>query len=218
MLKPHARFAPAVVLLAVLALSLAGCSLFAPPGGGDPPGDDGSYKDRITCENVLHNLARSYERMESEEYIDCLADTFTFWLNEDDVIADPELPWYWDLAMESAIAHNMLDEGTAILSIQLTLTQFGDEEEIPAEDPADPSSWLYVETVDLWVNLPDDFRYRADSAARFKFSVDPNEVGPNGETLWEIAKWEDIGIEGRPTIGDDPAEEISLGRLKAAFR
>jgi hypothetical protein len=219
MSRSNARLRPAIFLLIVLTLSLAGCSLFAPPEGGDPPPPSGSYRERTTPENVIHNLVRSYERMEADEYVDCLADTFTFWLNEDDVIADPTLPWYWDRQTESDIAYAMFGEGTNILSIQLTLTQFGDAVEIPAQDPQDPSSWQYVESVLLWVYLsdPPDLRLKAEAPSRFKFSIDPNETGPNGETLWEIAKWEDIDVEGRPIVDDDYVA-VSVSELKAMFR
>ncbi len=217
MQRSSARLTPAVVLLSVLALSLTGCSLFAPPEGGDPPPTGGGYRERVTCENVVHNLIYSYEQMESEQYIACLDDSFTFVLNEEDVINDPLLPWEWNLDTEAAIARNMLDEGTNIQSIQLTLTQFGEEVEVEGPIPDEPYRWIYIYTVDLWVTLPDDFHYWANAAARFTFAIDDNETGPNGEMLWDILTWEDIEVEARPPVPEG-ADRISITELKTLFQ
>ena len=154
MSRTTARLRPAIILLAALAVGLTGCSLFAPEGG-DPPGNTtGGYKERTTCPNVIHNLIRSYEEMESQEYIDLLSDDFEFWLNPTDV-NDPgsTLPDYWGKTEESAIAHNMLDEGSNVESISLTLTQIGTEQVVPGPNPEDPTGWSYVYQVDLYVQL-----------------------------------------------------------------
>ena len=217
MIRVSARPRLAIILLAALALGLAGCSLFSPPGG-DPPGNGGGYKERTTRPNVIHNLIRSYQEMESDEYDYLLADDFEFWLNPVDV-NDPgnDLPDYWGKTEESQITHRMLDDGTDVISIALTLTQLGSETEIPGPDPGDPSMWRSEYDVDLFVYLPNDLTYWANAAARFTFSEDPNETGPNGETLWEIFKWEDIDDPARPTIPGD-FELISITDLKASFQ
>ncbi len=217
MFRTSARLKPAIILLAALALGLTGCSLFAPPEGGQP-GPPGGYKERTTCPNVIHNLTRSYQEMEADEYVDLLADDFTFWLNPDDV-NDPgnDLPDYWGRIVEAEIAHSMLDEGTNVSSIQLTLTQFGTEVAVEGPNPGDPQMWEYVYSVDLYVSLPNDLILWANAASMYTFAEDPNEAGPNGETLWEIFKWQDIDAPGRPQIPDD-VEVISLGEFKAMFR
>ena len=218
MSRTTARLRPAIILLAALAVGLTGCSLFAPEGG-DPPGNTtGGYKERTTCPNVIHNLIRSYEEMESQEYIDLLSDDFEFWLNPTDV-NDPgsTLPDYWGKTEESAIAHNMLDEGSNVESISLTLTQIGTEQEIDGPNPEDPTGWSYVYQVDLYVHLPNELTYWANAAARYTFFTDPNETGPNGETLWEITKWEDIDVPSRPGAPND-FEQVSLTELKAIFQ
>ena len=218
MLRTSARLKLAVVLLAALALGLTGCSLFAPENG-DPPGTTGdTYKERTTRPNVIHNLIRAYQEMESDEYINLLADEFEFWLNPGD-LNDPEnpLPPYWGKTEEADIAHNMLDEGTNVITITLTLTQIGAEQEIEGPNPGDPSTWEVVYGVDLFVYLSGDLILWANAASQYTFGVDPNETGPNGETLWEIQKWEDIDLEGRPTMPSD-SQQVSMTAIKALFR
>lgn len=219
MQRTAARLRPAIILLVALALGLSGCSLFSPENG-DPPGTvTGGYKERTTCPNVIHNLTRAYQEMESEEYIELLADDFTFWPNPSDV-NDPgsTIPEYWGRTDEAQIAHNMLDEGvTNVLSIQLTLTQLGSEVEIPGPTPQDPVMWQYVYSVDLYVHLPNDLTYWANAPSRYTFAEDPNETGPNGETLWEIYKWEDIDAPSRTTAPDGTVQ-ISMTQLKELFR
>ncbi len=218
MIRPSARPTLAIILLAALALGLAGCSLFAPEGGDPPGGGGGGYKERTTRPNVIHNLIRSYQEMEADEYDLLFAEDFTFWLNPDD-LNDPQnpLPQYWGKAEDSEITHNMLDEGTNVISIALTLTQLGSEEEIPGPNPEDPPMYRSVYDVDLFVYLPNDLTLWANAAAQYTFSEDPIETGPNGETLWEIYKWEDIDDPARPTIPGD-FELVSITDLKAMFR
>ncbi len=209
-----------IVLVAVLVMPLSGCwNPFAPPGGDPQDPVDEGFRERTSRENVIHNLIRAHEEMDAEYYLDCLADTFEFWLYPDDVHADPTLPWYWTKATETEIAEGMFGEGTDIDYITLTLTQYGDESEIPAADPLDPSSWQYEHITDLRVYITvEDLQYWANAGARFLFSVDPNETASNGADLWEIAKWHDIAISGRSSHDPEDGEEISFGRLKEMYR
>ncbi|MCD4690967.1 hypothetical protein K8S17_05840, partial [bacterium] len=180
----------------------------------------GDYPARTSCENVVEKLRQTYEAMDAAAFTDCLADTFVFWLNEDDVISDPSLPWYWELQTESEIAWNMFGVDTNILTTYITLTQFGDPVEIPSQG-GDESNWEYVYVADLWIYLPNDWAYRAGGAARFTLSVDPDATGPSGETLWEIVKWEDIHLEGalkRGTASGERVEESTWGGIKALYR
>ncbi len=216
--RVSARYRLAVVLLVALALGLSGCSLFAPEETDPPGGGDNDYKERTTRPNVIHNLIRAYEEMEADEYVDLLADDFEFWLNPGD-LNDPQnpLPTSWGKAEESAIAHNMFDEGTDVLTITLTLTQLGSEVEIPGPNPEDPVTWQSQYDVDLYVFLPNDLTLWANAAAQYTFAEDPNETGPNGETLWEILEWKDIDDPARPAVPGD-FEQVSFTELKAMFQ
>ncbi len=212
------RLAVVVIIAAVFVMPLSGCwNPFAPPNGDNPDPPDEGFRERTSPENVIHNLIRAHTEMEAEWYLDCLADSFEFWLYPDDVHNDPTLPWSWDKAEETEVAHGMFDEGTNIDYITLTLTQYGDESEIPAQDPADPSSWQYEHVTDLRVFIG-DLQLWANAGARFLFSVDPNETATNGADLWEIAKWEDIVFSGRLPHDGEGGEEISIGVLKARYR
>jgi len=218
MFRTSARLKSAIILLAALALGLSGCSLFAPEEGGGGGDDTGGYKERTTCPNVIHNLTRAYEEMEPEEYVALLAEDFEFWLNPGD-LGDPQnpLPESWGRTDEATIAENMLGDGTNVLSIQLTLSQLGSAVEIPGPNPGDPSTWQYTYSVDLYVYLPNDLTYWANAASRYTFQVDPVETGPNGETWWEIIKWEDIDTPTRPVTPGD-FEQVTLTELKALFQ
>lgn len=161
--------------------------------------------------DVIEKFRQAYVAMDAIAVLDCFSDTFSFWLNPNDV-NDPgnQLPESWDLADESTITWNMFGPDTDIIHISLTLTQLGDPVELPAPGGGDPG-WAYVYDVDMFVYLPHQLTLWANAAARFELFVDPDEIGPAGETLWEIARWHDI---------DDPArvEESSWGSIKAMYR
>jgi len=173
--------------------------------------DPSDYLLRTTPVNAVEKFRQAYAAMDGFAVLECFADTFSFWLNPAD-LQDPgnPLPESWDLADESTITWNMFGPDTNINSVYLTLSQFGDPVQIPAPAGAD-SGWAYVYSVDLFVYLPNDLTLWGNASARFELFVDPDETGPAGETLWEIARWYDI---------DDPyrVEESSWGSIKAMYR
>ena len=68
--------------------------------------------------------------------------------------------------------------------------------------------------VDLRVDCPDSVQYIATAPSLFLLRVDPLEVSPTGEDLWEIIEWYDTDEEGgcgRPVM------PTSWGALKAIF-
>jgi len=199
----------AVAALLVLISSTAfvvGCSNTA-----GPEEEEDTYTRRTSPANVVSKLVESYEAMDADAFVDCLSDSFTFWLNPAD-INDPgsPLPQFWNLSEESAIAGNMLGTGSDVESISLTLTLLGNPVEIPTPGGGE-SSWQCVYSTDLWVYLPNNLIFWANAAERFTISVDPDATSPSGGTLWEIVKWEDI---------DDPArgENTTWGVIKALWR
>ena len=193
--------------LCVMAL-IVGCSNSAGPSEDDDTG----YPLRTSHAKAVQKLGLAYAAMDTTAFADCLGTNFEFWLNPDD-LNDPgnPLPVYWGFSEEMEIARNMFGPGTNILSMQLTLTTIGDPDQIPGPNPGDPLMFQYECDVDLYVYLPNDLTLWANAASRFTVSVDPDETGPAGETLWEITKWEDI---------DDPArsEDSTWGGIKALYR
>lgn len=211
-----------VVLLALLLASTGGCwNPFAPEGGGSGGGGGGEqYEERTSIENVLQNLQTSYVYENSEKYLECLAEDFTFWLNPDDVIDDPTLPIYWGKPTETTVTENMFADGSNIDRITLSLTPYGTPVEVPGPNPGDPSMWQYNESVNLMVYLndPPDLQLLADAGATFIFRQDPDETGPDGETLWEIYEWYDVDKWTQKALVRDGSEEnMSVGRLKAGY-
>jgi hypothetical protein len=220
--KAHLRGLWFASVCLICAFSLAGCwNPFAPPGGGDAPQrPPASYKLRTSPENVIYNLHTAYEYMNAAEYLDCLAEDYIFFLNPDDVNEDPEhpLPDYWDKNEERTIHENMFGQNTNVEGITLTFTHQTEtfHEGVP-EDPLD-DTWTYIEGVDLKVQLPPDLTLLADAPGEFDFQIDPNEVGPNGEILWEISRQWDRDNPGGGRGQDAPDGWISLSRLKAMYR
>ncbi len=173
----------------------------------------GNYPLRTSRANTVEKLRQAYAEMDTTAFADCLADEFEFWLNPED-LNNPgnPLPSYWGFTEETAIAETMFGPGTDIISVQLTLTQIGDPVQIAPPNPGDEPHWQHVYSVDLYVHLPNELTLWAHDASRFTLAVDPDEVGPSGETLWEIVKWEDIDA---PT---GRVENTSWGGIKALYR
>jgi hypothetical protein len=222
MTRRHTRVLTILVALG-LTLSLAGgCSNpFAPPGGGGGGGGgEASYRDRLSPGDVLHNLDTAYEYKNAEEYLACLAEDFIFYTAEADQNNPEEpLPEDWDKQTERIIHENMFGEDTDVDRITLTLTNQGIEYD-PGADPVSEldDRYSYVEGVDLRVYIPipgDDLILLATANNMFVFQVDPNEVGPNGENLWEVKEWHDLDDARRAIPGQD--DPLSVGRLKAEF-
>ncbi len=166
------------------------------------------YPLRTTVENVMAKFEASYEALDPVALTDCLAESFTFWLSEDDVMSDPSLPWSWDVETESTIAWNMFGDDTNIESVQLTLTQIGAPVPIPL--PGGGSDWQVDYNADLWIHLPGNFTFWANAVERFVISFDEDDTGPDGEQLWEIVSWaESSYVRG---------EESSWGSIKAMYR
>jgi hypothetical protein len=205
-------------LLAVFACLLAGCwNPFAPPGGEGGGGGTADFKVRTSPANVLHNIETAYEYRNAGEYLDCLSEDFIFYPSDEDV-QDPDLniPPEWEKAEETTMHTNMFDDGSDVESIALTLTDSNityDE-----GDPSDPDddTYIYEEDVDLRVNLSGGLILLASTPSEYHFRVDIDQTGPNGERLWEIYKWFDLGRVDK--VAHDPdVERMSLTRLKARF-
>jgi hypothetical protein len=216
------RLAP-VAVLAVLLFSLAGCwNPFAPDEGGGGPPTQVQYKVRSTCDNVLYNLETAYEYMNLNEYVACLSESLVFHPNPADV-NDPEnpLPEKWYKQDEVDIHRGMFegndDQGPVDdISLNLTVTSF---QFVPGPDPGSSldDGWKYICSVDLRVTIG-EWIYVATAPAEFLFKIDPDEVGPESETLWEIVHWWDRDPDTRGREASEPGEErTSFSRIKARF-
>jgi hypothetical protein len=213
------RRAGVVVVSLVLVLLGAGCwNPFAPPGGGDPPPVEVQYKLRTSPENVIYNLNTSYTWRNADEYLACLADSVVFHLNPADVNnpQDP-LPPYWGKDEEETIHRNMFAQGSDVQSISLTLTTS------LIDYLPDLNRWQYRDAVDLRVlvtDVPENTTYVATAPSEFLFQIDPNEVGPEGQPLWEIIHWWDMSATAAARSAAPGSDEtsVSFGRLKAMYR
>ena len=148
------------------------------------------------------------------DYMDCLSEDFVFYPDERDV-QDPELdiPSEWYRSTEQIIHTNMFDPAGPVSDVQLTLTTadvFWD-----VQDPENPLDDIYSHTeyVDLRVSMPGPMIYLATASSMYFLRVDRGEVGPYGESMWEIFQWYDLDEGGcaRPVL------PTSWGELKALF-
>ncbi len=197
------------LLPAALALA-AGC------GSSSTGPDDNGYPERTTPDGVLEKLVMAYEAEDADAYLDCLAEGFVFFLNEDECIGNPDLPNSWNRATERQIHQTMFGAAAGVDSISLSLATFGPPEVIPGPQPGDPVGWQYDENVELMVRVDGDepALYTTTVGARFVFQIDPLALAATGDTLWEINQWEDLDPFA-PLAG---RESISWGSLKNIFR
>ncbi|MFH1502258.1 MAG: hypothetical protein ABIG03_04350 [Candidatus Eisenbacteria bacterium] len=222
MSKTIVRCAAACLTVAVLAFAGSGCwNPFAPDPGDGNPDVDVTYKERTSPDNVVYNLYTAYKDMNAQKYLECLAEEFEFHLNPDDY-EDPEneLPEYWGKQDERDIHEAMFAEDSNVERITLTLTN-STKVFSQGENPSDPmdDTWTYRELTDLRVTVPNDLTYLANADQEFVFRIDPNETGPEGETLWEIIFWYDLQESPyRKPIVEDTGDRVSFGHLKAMYR
>ena len=204
-----AGVAAAVILAACL---LAGCSSSTAPEF--PPGSAVHYFARTEADSVMANLRLAYENQHLTRYMDCLAEDFTFYPSERTLAENEWIPESWGRATEHQIHNNMFEYSGFVREIVLALLQEGEPVEVPGPTPADPVTYEYTFGVDLRVDCQDSLQYVATAPSLFVLRIDPDEVGPAGEPLWEIIQWFDLdeqGSCGRPVM------PTSWGELKAIF-
>ncbi len=188
-----------VSVLGALLVAVGGCwNPFAPPDDPDPPDPHpASYVIRSQPDSVLHNLTTAYVYRNAREYLDCLAEEFLFHPSEADQ-GDPSnpLPETWGKLTEQDIHENMFGEGSDVDRITLTLTHISDAFSAGASpDSTYDDTWEFQEGVDLRVIIPipgDELILLATADQLFVFQVDPHEVGPQGQDLWEVRDWWDL--------------------------
>ena len=206
-----------LVLLAAFALTLSGCwNPFAPDKGDPVPIVPADYHERLTPEDVIHNLKTAYEWKNAGEYLDCLSEDFIFFTNESDQQhANDPLPEEWYKSDEEEMHNKMFTGADAFESITLTLTETT-RDTILGLPGVEDDIYIFVEGVDLLVNLYGDQAYLATEPSEFWLRVDQDEEGPYGEIMWEIYSWFDLSCWG---LGDvaGRTEGATWGSIKALF-
>jgi hypothetical protein len=210
----------AFLLLATLSCLVAGCwNPFAPPKGDQTNQTSEDYRERTSPRNVLHNIRVAYEYENADRYLDCLSEDYIFYSAEEDV-NDPEDPIdpYWYKSDERDMHEHMFADDSNVDRIQLTLTT--SDTTYLEGNPETPSDdiWIFTENVDLWLYQTGGLQLNATTPSEFRFRIDVDQVGPNGETLYEIYEWYDLGAPtARAASGDPGTERMSLSRLKSMF-
>jgi hypothetical protein len=215
----HARRLAVLALAAVFAFGLGGCwNPFAPDEGDPSDRPPEEYRLPTTPANVIHNMELAYKEMNVDTYLDCLSEDFIFYPNEEDV--GGEIPEYWFKDEERRVHTNMFSETPpdptlTVESIDLTLTQTVRD----SIEGSEPGEWNVIlqEGVDLRVNLYSGTTYLATAPSEYRLRR-AEEVGPNGETLWEIYEWWDLEIDGKFAADQNPGvETVSLTELKSTY-
>ncbi|MCK5596347.1 MAG: hypothetical protein KAJ04_02770, partial [Candidatus Eisenbacteria sp.] len=172
---------------------------------------------RTSPADVIQQLRDSYIAMGVVDYLDCLSEDFVFYPCEDDVQnPDLEIPPEWYKPDEQMMHENMFAEDSDVESISLTLTNVSIEyvEGLPG-DPSD-DVYIYVEDVDLRVNLYGGLTYLATAPSEFHLRVDADEEGPYGETMWDIYEWYDNPLRGGEAVAGR-TQSASWGGIKAMY-
>ncbi len=203
------RTCSALAMLVPLVFLLGSCTSTTAPCGCD---GDVEYALRTTPAGVIEKLVAAYGNRDQGAYLDCLSDDFLFFPNEDDCTGDPNIPLFWNAAVEETIHWNLFVSDEAARSIVLTLTQVGPPLPIEGAVPGDTVAWEYSEDVDLSVRIDDGLTYTVAGGAVLLIEQDPIDTGPEGETLWEIAEWDDV-----PSFTGAGRAETTWGRLKHSF-
>jgi len=205
------------LLLAVFACSLAGCwNPFAPAKGDPDDIEPAEFRERTSPRNVLHNIETAYEQKNVSKYMDCLSDDFIFYTSEEDQTGGDPLDPQWYRIDEEEM-HEGLFGTSQIDYISLTLT-VSDTTHFPG-DPQDPDDdeYVFIENVDLRVYEVGGYLRKATTPQEYHFRID-DQVGPNGETLWEIYRWWDLGRGRGDVETENPhMETMSLARLKSHY-
>ena len=207
-----ARSTAVVALLALTGALVWGCS--HPTNHEIPP--DLPYPLRSSPDSLMAQLAWAYEDMSLGVYLDCFADSFVFYLSEEEVEENPELePGYWRKAVEETIHAGMFG-GSAVSadSIRLALTTTEIDTVSVPDGRGRGTGWEYREAVFLRLYVGDT-EYWATKPSVFVIRQDPDDVGPNGQTLYEIWEWRELD-DGK--CGGRQAVMRSWGALKALYR
>ena len=211
----------ASALLAVLAFTLSGCwNPFAPDEGDPQPVPPADYHDRLTPQDVLHNLQTAYVWKNAVQYLDCLSEGFAFYPSDADV-QDPNqnIPPVWWKPDERTMHENMFASSSDVESISLTLTItsiifYENDPDIDSDNEYD-----VLVDVDLRVNVVGDLTYLATAPSQYIMRIDIDQPGPDNEdTWWEIVEWYDLGDPGRGDSEDEPGVvRVSFAELKQLF-
>ena len=172
---------------------------------------------RTSPDDVINQLKTAYVAMDTLNYLDCLSEDFSFFTNEGDQ-QDPQdpLPEQWYKLDERTMHRNMFTGPDAVESITLTLTDI--TRNYVEGDPDDPmdDTWIYLESVDLLVNLYGNQAYLATGPSEFWLGVDQDETGPYGELMWEVYMWFELSGSGRGDVAGR-VEDASWGGIKSMF-
>jgi hypothetical protein len=188
------------ILAASLPLALGGCS--EKTVGPEGP----TYPDQSTPANVLEKIELAYGAMDVEAYMECLAGAFAFYLNGEDLGADPTLPEHWSADQELIVHESMFGGNPDVEGISLTLTVIS-ADSLPGDDPVDPADdrWEYDTHIDL--RIDSGLSYFATGRVLFVVGRAPGRAG----TTWRVVEQRDL-IQPQGWV-----QEMTLTRIKLAF-
>lgn len=147
------------------------------------------YPARSCPDSVLAKLNRAYVGMDADAYLDCLADSFSFWLlGQDWSNPDDDLPKFWGKPVEEQIHHRMFGDTTVVDAVHLDMYT-ETSEFVAGPDTSDPydDRWVYEQDVELRIFVG-EWTFLATADQLFTFAREPGRA----DTLWWITEWHEV--------------------------
>jgi hypothetical protein len=213
------RFVQFAGLAVVAVFVFKGC-IFSPDP--KPPVPPREYLPQTSPENVVNNLATSYERREIEQYAKLLDPTFIFKFQTPDIPED--LPRdYWNRD-EDSTGTGALFDALIVSSIALDLGAYSSEDAGRPDLPG--GKRIRLTHVKLTVDQSNGLTYVVDGSIQDMYFRKGSVEAGTDSTFWYLVEWQDLaGGGGAPSRGltplaSDPAggqQNANWGQILADF-
>jgi hypothetical protein len=184
-----------------------------------PPPVTKEYKDLKEKEDVLWNLELAYNERNGQEFAKLLDDGFEFYVSASDYAAGG-IPPRWGLDDEILANDALFDENLEgpwrATNIDLAL-HFDEDEWVEIPRGGD-ESWYRIDVeYNITVQTVSGVDFKGNRL-KAQLVVRPTEV--DGEDIWRIVEWRDIGDDGAVASSayTGAVAETSWGRIKAFYR
>jgi hypothetical protein len=183
-----------------------------------PPSAGVEFKDLTSEDDVLFNLALSYNKRSTAQLDKLLDEDFIFLFSTQDVIQNGT-PANWPRTLELDAARNIFDPSlpgdarVIAIDVRLHYSSGGWLEEPPRGSHPGESWWTKTATYDCVINRADGIEYRAmGTLALFKIRWD-DDAGH-----WRLVSWfDDVGTAATGSPGGPAVEYVSWGYVKFRY-
>ncbi len=205
------RFVQFAVFAVVVVFAFKGC-IFAP--GTDDPVPPKEYLPQTSPENVVNNLATSYERREIEQYAKLLDPEFIFKFQTADVPEGLERD-YWNRDEDSTGTGALFDATTLVSTITLDLGAYESEDAGRPDLPG--GRRIRLTHVKLEVEQVDGITYLVQGDIQDMYFRKGSVEAGTDSTYWYLVEWQDlVGGGGAPSRGLTPVASDPSGGVQDA--